>query len=131
MNKEILLSHVNVIFADIEDKGFGRSITIDAGEVKPQIEAWVKENNINGGVAKFKEYTDKDGKITTQYTFKISDYTQIEGKESTEIGYGAVVNLIAGAYDYDNKFGKGTSASLKAVYVIEPRINSNMDRIKE
>lgn len=131
MEKELMLTHVPVIFAELEDKGFGKSITIDAGNFQEEIKAWVKANNINGGEAKFKEYTDKDGKTTIQYNFKVSKYTAIEGRESTDLGYGATINLIARAYDYDNQFGKGTSASLKAVFVVEPKIDSTMDKIKE
>ena len=130
--KELILKHVPIVFADTEDKkGFGKSITIDAGDFKETIEAWVKENNINNGKANFKEYTNKEGVATLQYNFKLSDFTAIEGKDSTELGYGAVVNLVASAYEYDNQFGKGTSASLRSIFVVEPRINSSMDKIRE
>ena len=130
--KELILKHVPIVFADTEDKkGFGKSITIDAGEFKELIEAWVKENNINNGKANFKEYTNKEGVTTLQYNFKLSEYTDIDGKESCDLGYGAVVNLVASAYDYDNQFGKGTSASLRSIFVVEPRINSSMDKIRE
>lgn len=130
--KELILKHVPVVFADTEDKkGFGKSITIDAGKFKELIEAWVKENNINNGKANFKEYTNKEGVTTLQYNFKLSEYTDIDGKESCDLGYGAVVNLVASAYDYDNQFGKGTSASLRSIFVVEPRINSSMDKIRE
>lgn len=130
--KELILKHVPIVFADTEDKkGFGKSITIDAGDFKETIEAWVKENNINNGKANFKEYTNKEGVTTLQYNFKLSDFTDIEGKDSTELGYGAVVNLVASAYEYDNQFGKGTSASLRSIFVVEPRINSSMDKIRE
>ena len=133
-SKELILKHVKVIFAELEDKGFGRNLTIDATEpgIQNQISEWVKVNNINGGVAKFKDYTNKDGITTKQYNFKFSDYTDIAGKEeATDLGYGAVVNILAKAYEYDNKFGKGISASLASVYVVEPKINSNMDKIAE
>lgn len=130
--KELILKHVPIVFADTEDeKGFGKSITIDAGMFKELIEAWVKENNINNGKANFKEYTNKEGVTTLQYNFKLSEYTDIDGKESCDLGYGAVVNLVASAYDYDNQFGKGTSASLRSIFVVEPRINSSMDKIRE
>lgn len=130
--KELILKHVPIVFADTEDKkGFGKSITIDAGKFKELIEAWVKENNINNGKANFKEYTNKEGVTTLQYNFKLSEYTDIDGKESCDLGYGAVVNLVASAYDYDNQFGKGTSASLRSIFVVEPRINSSMDKIRE
>ena len=62
-SKELILKHVKVIFAELEDKGYGRNLTIDATEpeIQKQISEWVKANNINGGEAKFKDYTNKDG----------------------------------------------------------------------
>jgi len=136
-NKIIVLTHVNVIFSELVDKGFGRSITIDATdkEVQKSITEWVKANNINGGTPKFKEYTnEKDGKTTIQYNFKLSDYTQINGKDGLgekELGYGAVVNLQARAYEYENKFGKGISSSLDGIFVVEPTKNTVMANIAE
>ena len=136
-NKIIVLTHVNVIFSELVDKGFGRSITIDATdkEVQKSITEWVKVNNINGGTPKFKEYTnEKDGKTTIQYNFKLSDYTQINGKDGLgekELGYGAVVNLQARAYEYENKFGKGISSSLDGIFVVEPTKNTVMANIAE
>ena len=136
-NKIIVLTHVNVIFSELVDKGFGRSITIDVTdkEVQKSITEWVKANNINGGTPKFKEYTnEKDGKTTIQYNFKLSDYTQINGKDGLgekELGYGAVVNLQARAYEYENKFGKGISSSLDGIFVVEPTKNTVMANIAE
>lgn len=132
--KSIQLFNVKVIFADLEDRGFGRNIVIDATDQATQdaISMWVKENNINGGVARFKDYTTKDGEATKQYTFKLSQYTEFSGKDNLNeksLGYGAIINLYAQAYDYDNKFGKGTSASLRAVYVMEGAIKSAMSDI--
>lgn len=135
--KIIVLTHVNVIFSELVDKGFGRSITIDATdkEVQKSITEWVKANNINGGTPKFKEYTnEKDDKTTIQYNFKLSDYTQIDGKDGLgekELGYGAVVNLQARAYEYENKFGKGISSSLDGIFVVEPTKNTVMANIAE
>lgn len=133
-NKTIQLFDVKVIFADLEDRGFGRNIVIDATDKATQdaISIWVKDNNINGGVAKFKDYTTKDGVETKQYTFKLSNYTQFGGKDNLDeksLGYGAIINLLASAYDYDNKFGKGTSASLRAVYVKEGASKSALGEI--
>lgn len=126
--KVIILKNQKVIFAELEDKGFGRSLTIAVNDAaKKEIEAWVKTNNINGGTAKFKEYkNEKTGETTLQYTFKFSKFTQIAGED---LGYGAEVNLQAKAYDYDNKFGKGTSASLAGVYVVKPGKNSMMENL--
>ena len=134
--KTLQLFDIKVIFADLEDRGFGRNIVIDATDEKVQkaIIDWVKENNINGGEAKFKDYTDKEGKTTKQYTFKLSQYTEFGGADNLNekaIGFGAVVNLLASAYEYDNKFGKGVSASLRAVYVKEGQVKSALSSIAQ
>lgn len=133
--KLIVLKGVNVIFSELTDKGYGRSITIDATkpEIQKQITEWVKANNINGGTPKFKDYTDKEGKTTKQYSFKLSEYTQIAGKDLDEksLGYGAVINLQARAFEYENKFGKGISASLDGIFIIEPCKNTVMANIAE
>ena len=136
MENTITLKHVNVVFSELTDAGFGRSITIDATapKIQEQIKKWVKDQKINGGEAKFKEYENKDGKVTIQYTFKLSDYTRFDGKDGLsekDLGYNAVINLVARAYTYDNKFGKGISASLAAVYVVEAAPNNTMANIAE
>ena len=133
---ELILTHAKVLFTELKDKGFGRNITIDATDpaTKSTIEQWVKDNNINGGKAKFKDYTNKEGVTTTQYQLRLSDYTIIDGKNGeteTDLGYGAIINLKARAFEYDNKFGKGISANLKAIYIVEPRKNNAMDGLTE
>lgn len=135
-NTELVLTHVNVIFAELKDKGFGRSITIDATDpkVKQAITDWVVANNINGGTPKFKDYTGKDGKTVTQYQLRLSEFTEVDGKngeDELDLGYGAVVNLKARPFTYDNKFGKGISASLRAVFIVTPRKNNTFDGISE
>ena len=135
-NRTLQLFDVKVIFADLEDRGFGRNIVIDATDekIQKQIKEWVKENNINGGEAKFKDYTNKDGETTKQYTFKLSKFTEFGGKDNLDekaIGFGAIVNILASAYEYENKFGKGTSASLRAVYVKEGQVKSALSSIAE
>ena len=136
MEKELVLKNVIVIFADLEDRGFGRNIVVDATDTdtREAIVAWVKANNINGGEAKFKDYTTKDGEETKQYTFKLSNYTEFDGDNNLNeksLGYGAIVNLLASAYDYNNKFGAGTSASLRAVYIKQGAIKSAMSKLKD
>ena len=64
----------------------------------------------------------------------LSDYTQFGGANNLDekaLGYGAIINLMASAYDYDNKFGKGTSASLRAVYVKEGATKSALSEISK
>ena len=134
--KELVLNHVKIIFSELTDKGFGRNITIDVTDPKVQqeISDWAKYNNVQGGAPKFKKYEGKDGKVTMQYSLKISDYTKIEGKDGlgeANLGYGAVVNLIARAFEYNNKFGSGVSASLAGIYVIDPAIDTTMSKIAE
>ncbi len=124
---KITLRGVSVIFANLVDDGFGKSITIDATDkdTRAKIEEWVKANNIgkapNTGKANFKEYTnEKTGATTLQYAFKMNDNTKIvgvNGLTSQNLGFGATVSLVAKAFDYDNKFGVGTSGSLSAVVV--------------
>ena len=137
-SKEIIvIKNAKVIFADLEDKGYGRNITIEVtDDIKKEIEDWVKANNINGGKARFKNYTNETTKETTiQYTFKLSKFTTIESTVPESEGYGlrwgAIINLQARAFEYDNKFGKGVSASLSGVYVAKPAKNSMMENLKK
>lgn len=133
--ENLTLKHVKVIFADLEDRGYGRSITIDVTdkEIKKQVEDWCEYTGVNGGKANIKEYKNKDGSVTLQYNFKLSKFTEIEYKEgiAERLGFGAVINLTARAFEYDNKFGKGISASLAAVFVVEPAVSSKMDALAE
>lgn len=133
--ENLTLKHVKVIFADLEDKGYGRSITIDVTDkdIKKQVTDWCEYTGVNGGKANIKEYKNKDGSVTLQYNFKLSKFTEIEYKEgiAERLGFGAVINLTARAFEYDNKFGKGISASLAAVFVVEPAVSSKMDALAE
>jgi len=122
---KIKITSAKVVFANLEDEGFGKSITIDVTDqaLQDQISKWVKDNNIgkgaNAGKANFKEY-EKDGNKTIQYSFKINDNTKfagLNGLTEQNLGYGATVSLVAQSFYYDNKFGKGYSASLSAVLV--------------
>ena len=134
--ENLTLKNVKVIFADLEDRGYGRSITIDCTdpEVADIIKDWCKVTGVNGGKANIKEYKNKEtGETTLQYNFKLSKFTEIEYKEgiAERLGWGAVINLTARSYEYDNKFGKGVGASLAAVFVVEPGTSSKMDAIRE
>ena len=112
---KLKLQNVKVVFFNPEDEGFGTTITIDCSDeaVKQKIIDWVKDNNIGKdtpGVAKIKEYTPEDGATTYQFAFKINEYTKyagINGLGKDDIGYGAIVDLIAQAYTYNNKFTAG------------------------
>lgn len=115
-NTKLKLKNVKVVFFNPEDEGFGTSITIDCTDeaIKKQITEWVAENKIGKdtpGEAKIKEYTnEKTGETTLQYAFKVNEYTKyagLNGLSEKDLGYGAVVDLIAQAYVYNNKFTSG------------------------
>jgi len=119
-NTKITLKNVEIVFANLVDEGFGKSLTVNATDkdVRESITKWVVDNKIGKkepGVANFKDYEGKK-----QYAFKINDYTQfagLNGLTKENLGFGATVHLTAKAFDYDNKFGKGTSGALEAVVV--------------
>jgi hypothetical protein len=127
---KVTLRDAEVVFANLQDEGFGKSITINATDkdVKDAITKWVQDNKIGkgekAGKPNFKEY---EGKI--QYSFKINDFTRfagLNGLSEKDLGFGARVSLTANAFEYDNKFGKGVSGSLSAV-VVEKRAQTSAD----
>jgi hypothetical protein len=121
MSTKLRLDDVEVVFANLDDTGFGRSITISATdpEVEKSITEWVEENNIGkgdkAGKPNFKEYEGRK-----QYAFKIGDNTLfagVEGLTKNNLGFGSRITLVANAFEWDNKFGRGVSSSLNAVLV--------------
>lgn len=134
MNKEITITHANVLFVELEDKGYGRNVTIDVTDdaIRKPIEDWAKENGIK---LRIKDYTQKDGTIVKQLQLKFSKFLKVAGKEpaynEASIGWGAVINLIANVYEYDNKFGKGRTMSVSNIFIVEPAKNSKMASISE
>ncbi len=129
-NVRIKLRGVEVVFANLDDTGYGKSITVSATdpEVVKEITDWVVANKIGkgdkAGVPNFKEYEGRK-----QYAFKINDYTRfagLHGLTENNLGFGARISLIASAFEWENKFGKGVSSSLTAV-VVEKGANSASD----
>lgn len=127
---KLILKSVNVIFANLEDEGFGRSITIDASDkdTEKAITDWIIKNNIGkgerAGKPNFREYEGKK-----QFALKLNDHSKfagLNGLSEKDLGYGAKISLVANAFEYDNKFGKGTSSSLSAI-VIEKGANTASD----
>lgn len=128
---KIILNNLKVIFFALEDEGFGLSITVDVTDqsVQDAISAWYEENGIgkdndaNKGKPKFKEYTnEKTGKTTKQFSFKYNDTTKfagLNGLTKENIGFDAVIDIVANAFVFDNKFGKGVGQSLSAVLIKE------------
>ena len=126
---KIYLKNVKVIFESLEDTGFGRSITIDATDkdIQKGITDWVKANKIgkdHPGEANFKTYEE-----TIQYNFRLNDKTKFvytAGTKEGDLGYGAEISIDANAFEYNNKFGHGFSASLSAV-VVEKAASTGAD----
>ena len=73
MKKELIVKHAQILFTELEDKGFGRNITIDVtdDEIRKQIEDWASELGIT---LKMRDYTRKDGTITKQCQIKLSKF---------------------------------------------------------
>lgn len=133
---EMIIKNAKIVFAELEDKGFGKNIVIDVTDDKlqKQIESFWAEAGIGEGTPKFKDYTNKDGETTKQFTLKLSEYTDIEGKDGLgekDLRFGANVNILVRTYEWDNKFGKGVSARVQSIFVVEGGVKSNMDKIAE
>lgn len=133
---ELIIKNVKILFADLEDKGFGKNIVIDASdkELQDLITDFYKAEKIGAGKPKFKEYTNKDGKTTTQFTIKLTDYTDFDGKDGLgekDLRWGATVNVLIRTFAWENKFGKGVSAFANSIYVVEGGAKTNMAKIAE
>lgn len=128
---KLKLKDVRVVFFNVDEndeqvKQYGKSITIDCTDeaIKKQIADWVKENNVGEGetqgTANFGEWTSDDGKTYYNYRFKITDYTQfagLNGLGKDNIGRGAIVDLIAGAFNYTFAKKTGVGKSVNAIVV--------------
>lgn len=136
---KLTLQNLKVVFYNPEDEGFGTTITVDVTDkdVQKNIEAWVKENNIGKdtpGVPKFKTYKPEEGDEVVQYAFNLNEYTKYgstEGLTKDDIGYGAVVDIIARAYEWNNKFGQGVSQSATAIVIRKGKSGGNDDDLAE
>jgi hypothetical protein len=134
--EELIIKNAKIIFADLEDKGYGKNIVIDASDIdlQEQIAKFYKDNKVGNGTPKFKDYTNKDGETIKQFTLKLSDYTDIEGKDglgAADLRYGAKVNILVRTYEWDNNFGKGISARVQSIFVLEGGAKTNMAKIAE
>lgn len=134
MKKELILKHATILFTELEDKGFGKNITIDVTDdsIRKTLEDWANESGIT---LKMRDYTKKDGTVTKQCQIKLSKFITIGGKDDQydekNLGFGALVNLILVSYEYDNKFGKGKTACVSTIYIVEPKHNTKLDSISE
>ena len=92
------------------------------------------KDDINQVLERYDKFVSVSKQIKDVYTFKLSDYTKFDGKDGLsekDLGYGAIINLQARSYTYENKFGKGTSASLDGIYIVEAAKNTVMNNISE
>lgn len=134
--EELIIKNAKIVFAELEDNGFGKNIVIDVTDkaLQDQITDFYKAAKIADGKPKFKDYTNKDGETTKQFTLKLSEFTDIEGKDglgAKDLRYGAKVNILVRTYEWDNKFGKGISARAQSIFVVEGGVKTNMSKIAE
>jgi hypothetical protein len=133
---ELIIKNAKIVFAELEDKGFGKNIVIDVTdkELQDLITDFYKAEKIGSGKPKFKDYTNKDGKTTKQFTIKLSEYTDIEGKDgldAKDLRFGAVVNILVRTYAWNNTFGEGISARAQSIFLLEGGAKTNMAKIAE
>jgi len=126
--EKLKIENAEVIFANLKDEGFGTSLTI---KVTPEIEKSITDfwaaNKIGNektviGVPNFKDYEG-----TKQFSAKINQSTKfayVNGLAADALGFGAKVDFIINAFEYNNKFTKGKTfigASISAVVVTSGR----------
>lgn len=143
--KKIKINDAKVVFYtgpnDEKAAEYGTSLTIALTPVqKKQIEDFCKLNNVgkNGdakrGIANIKQYTNEEtGETTDQYTIKFNEHTKfagLNGLSQNDLGYNAVVNIIANCYDY-TKFGGGTAISASAIVVKQGAASNNDADLEE
>ena len=127
--KILKLKNLKVAFANLDNKDqLGKSILVivDDPVVEEKIKTWVSINKIGKdepGVAKFNEYEGQK-----RFKFKLANHTEVvdmAGQDAMDgLSYGAVVSIVAKAYEYNHKqFGSGVSQSLQTVVVMKAADN--------
>jgi hypothetical protein len=126
--EKLKISNAEIVFANLEDSGFGTSLTIKVTpEIEKQLVDFYAKNKIGNektviGVPNFKEYEG-----TKQWNGKINESTKfagLNGLTTENLGFGANVNFFLNAFEYNNKFTKGKSfvgASVSAVVILSGR----------
>ena len=126
---KLKLKNVEVVFANLEDEGFGRSLTIKVtGDNEAEINQFFKVNQIGNekskviGEPNYKEYEG-----TKQLGIKLNDNTKfagLNGLDQLDLGFGARIDCVVNAFEYNNKFTRGATfvgASLSAVVILSGR----------
>ena len=123
MNK-LTVRNAEIVFANLKDEGYGTSLTVKVTpEIEKELIAFYAENKIGNektviGVPNFKEYEG-----TKQISLKINDSTKfhyMNGLSAESLGFGANIDFVLNAFEYNNKFTKGKTyigASVSAVVV--------------
>jgi len=126
---KLKLKNVEVVFANLEDEGFGRSLTIKVtSENEKAINEFFKVNQIGNekskviGEPNYKEYEG-----TKQLGIRLNDNTKfagLNGLDKIDLGFGARIDCVVNAFEYNNKFTRGATyvgASLSAVVILSGR----------
>ena len=133
MENKLIVKDVKTLFVEIKDKDFGSSITIDVTDdaIRNEIEQFYTSNGLS---PKFKDYTNKKtGEVTKQCSIKLASFVKVQDEAGVEftldeledkakivgLGFGSIINLAIRPYEYDNKFGKGKSASVSAIKIVK------------
>lgn len=126
--EKLRIDNAEVVFASLQDAGFGTSITIKVTpEIEKQLTDFYAKNKIGNektviGVPNFKMYEE-----TKQINLKINEATKfagLNGLTTENLGFGARINFILNAFEYNNKFTKGKTfigASVSAVVIVSGR----------
>lgn len=125
---KLRIDGAEIIFANLEDTGFGTSLTIKVTpEIEEKLNKFWEVNQIGNdktviGVPNYKMYEE-----TKQLSLKVNEATKfagVNGLNTDNLGFGATVNFILNAFEYNNKFTKGQTyvgASLSAVVILTGR----------
>lgn len=145
--QKLVLRDQKLIFADINNKHFGSSITIDitAEENRKEIEKFYDDNGLKP--PRYKEYFEKEtGEGVKQITIRLAKFAKIadrddkiyelddltqEDAEMIKLIAGAKINLTIRVFKYENDFGSGKSSSVSAIKIVSFEEENKEDDLNE